>query len=42
VDPAAWAQEAGAIEEHYARFGSKLPDALAAQLKRLKKAIAAA
>ena len=41
VDPAAWAQEAGAIEEHYARFGSKLPDALAAQLKRLKKAIAA-
>ena len=41
VDSAAWVQEAAAIEEHYARFGSKLPDALAAQLKRLKKAIAA-
>ena len=42
VDPAAWAQEADAIEEHYAKFGSKLPAALAAQLQRMKQAIAAA
>ena len=42
VDPAAWVQEAAAIEEHYARFGSKLPPQLAAQLEQMKRAIAAA
>jgi phosphoenolpyruvate carboxykinase (GTP) len=41
-DPAAWAQEAAAIEDHYARFGSKLPPELAAQLQKMRKAIAAA
>jgi phosphoenolpyruvate carboxykinase (GTP) len=42
VDPAAWTQEATAIEEHYARFGSRLPAELAARLEQMKKAIAAA
>jgi phosphoenolpyruvate carboxykinase (GTP) len=42
VDRAAWVQEAAAIEEHYAKFGSKLPAELAAQLEKMKKAVAAA
>ena len=42
VDLAAWTQEAAAIEEHYARFGSKLPVELAGRLDQMKKAIAAA
>jgi phosphoenolpyruvate carboxykinase (GTP) len=42
VDPAAWAQEAAAIEEHYARFGAKLPAQLAARLAELKRGVAAA
>ncbi len=42
VDPAAWRQETAAIEEHYAKFGSKLPAGLAARLEQMKKAIAAA
>ena len=42
VDPAAWLAEADAISEHYARFGSKLPVALAARLEQMKTAIAAA
>jgi len=37
-----WTQEAAAIEEHYARFGSRLPAELAARLEQMKKAIAAA
>jgi phosphoenolpyruvate carboxykinase (GTP) len=41
VDPSAWAQEAAAIEEHYARFGSKLPAPLAQQLAQLQARIAA-
>ena len=42
VDPAAWVQEAAAIEEHYARFGSKLPAALAARLAELNRQVATA
>jgi phosphoenolpyruvate carboxykinase (GTP) len=42
VDPAAWVAELAAIEEHYARFGSKLPAPLAAHLEDVKKAISAA
>jgi phosphoenolpyruvate carboxykinase (GTP) len=42
VDPAAWVVELAAIEEHYAKFGSKVPAPLAAHLERVKKAIAAA
>jgi phosphoenolpyruvate carboxykinase (GTP) len=41
VDPTVWAGEAAAIEEHYARFGSKLPPELAARLAAMKQAIAA-
>ena len=41
VDPAAWVAEAAAIEEHYARFGTRLPAALAARLEQMKAAIAA-
>jgi phosphoenolpyruvate carboxykinase (GTP) len=41
VDPAAWIQEAAAIEEHYAKFGSRLPAGLASRLDQMKKAIAA-
>jgi phosphoenolpyruvate carboxykinase (GTP) len=41
VDLTAWAAEAGAIEEHYARFGARLPAALAARLQDLKQATAA-
>jgi phosphoenolpyruvate carboxykinase (GTP) len=42
VDPAAWAQEEAAIEEHYAKFGSKLPPELAGRLAELKRRVAAA
>ncbi|HEU6439987.1 MAG TPA: phosphoenolpyruvate carboxykinase (GTP) [Terriglobales bacterium] len=41
VDLKAWAAEAAAIEGHYARFGAKLPAALAARLQDLKQATAA-
>jgi phosphoenolpyruvate carboxykinase (GTP) len=42
VDPAAWVAELAAIEEHYAKFGSKLPAPLAAHLEHVKTAISAA
>ena len=42
IDPAAWVQEAAAIEEHYERFGSKLPPQLAARLEELKRGVASA
>jgi phosphoenolpyruvate carboxykinase (GTP) len=42
VDPASWTAEADAIAENYARFGSRLPAALAARLEQMKAAIAAA
>jgi phosphoenolpyruvate carboxykinase (GTP) len=42
VDTTAWTAEADAIAEHYARFGSKLPAALAARLEQMKAAITAA
>jgi phosphoenolpyruvate carboxykinase (GTP) len=42
VDPAAWVQETASIEEHYARFGSKLPAQLAARLAELKRQVATA
>ncbi len=42
IDPAAWVAEADAIEEHYARFGSKLPPALIRQLADLKDGFARA
>jgi phosphoenolpyruvate carboxykinase (GTP) len=41
VDPATWVQEVAAIEEHYSRFGSKLPPALADRLAQLKAAVTA-
>jgi phosphoenolpyruvate carboxykinase (GTP) len=42
VDPADWVAELAAIEEHYAKFGSKLPAPLAAHLEHVKTAISAA
>ena len=42
VDPVAWVQEVAAIEEHYSKFGSKLPAPLADHLEHVKKAISAA
>jgi phosphoenolpyruvate carboxykinase (GTP) len=42
VDPAAWLAELAAIEEHYSKFGSKLPAPLADHLEHVKKAISAA
>jgi phosphoenolpyruvate carboxykinase (GTP) len=41
VDLKVWAAEADAIEEHYAKFGARLPAALAVRLQDLKKATAA-
>jgi phosphoenolpyruvate carboxykinase (GTP) len=41
VDPAAWDLEAEAIEAHYARFDSKLPQALAKQLDAMKRRLTA-
>ncbi len=41
VDPGDWKAEASAIEEHYAKFGEKLPTALAARLAEMKRAIGA-
>jgi phosphoenolpyruvate carboxykinase (GTP) len=40
VDPAAWLQETAAIEQHYARFGARLPAPLAARLVELKRQVA--
>ena len=37
VDHDAWRHEVGLIEEHYARFGDRLPDALRDQLHALDK-----
>ena len=42
VDPAAWIGELAAIEQHYARFGSKLPAPLVTHLEHVKRAIASA
>jgi phosphoenolpyruvate carboxykinase (GTP) len=42
VEPAAWVAELATIDDHYARFGSKLPAPLAAHLEDVKKAISAA
>jgi phosphoenolpyruvate carboxykinase (GTP) len=42
IDPAAWGAELAAIEEHFAKFGSKLPAALAERLEQSKKAVSAA
>jgi phosphoenolpyruvate carboxykinase (GTP) len=42
VDPAAWLQETAAIEQHYARFGARLPAPLAARLVELKRRVATA
>jgi phosphoenolpyruvate carboxykinase (GTP) len=41
VNPSDFAPEVAAIEEHYARFGDKLPAALAGQLAALIKAVKA-
>ncbi len=40
VDPADWVQEAEAIGEYYAKFGSRLPAPLAARLAQMKSALA--
>jgi len=42
VDRAAWVDEVAAIEEHYARFGTRLPPELAARLAGLKNLVASA
>jgi phosphoenolpyruvate carboxykinase (GTP) len=42
VDPAAWVAEAVEIEAHYAKFGARLPAALAGRLAEMKKAVATA
>ncbi len=42
VDRAAWADEAAAIAEHYARFGTRLPPELAGRLAELKSLVASA
>ncbi|MGA2513858.1 MAG: phosphoenolpyruvate carboxykinase (GTP) [Candidatus Limnocylindrales bacterium] len=41
-DPAAWVGEAAAIEEHYSRFGSRLPPRLASLLSELQHQVAGA
>jgi len=41
-DAAAWVEEAAAIEDHYARFGSKLPPRLASLLSELQRRVAEA
>ena len=40
VDKAVWEQEAAEIEEHYKKFGDKLPEELKAQLENLKANLA--
>ncbi len=40
VDKDVWQQEAGEIEEHYKKFGDKLPEELRAQLENLKNNLA--
>jgi phosphoenolpyruvate carboxykinase (GTP) len=41
VDGPAWAQEAPQLEEHFARFGDRLPPELADQLAMLKQRVGA-
>lgn len=41
VDPAEWRAQLPQIEEHYARFGDRLPAALRAQLEGLERRLAA-
>ena len=40
VDKDVWEKEAAEIEEHYKKFGDKLPEALKEQLENLKKSLA--
>ena len=40
VDKDVWEKEAAEIEEHYKKFGDKLPAALREQLENLKKSLA--
>jgi phosphoenolpyruvate carboxykinase (GTP) len=42
VDAAAWRDELPSIREHYAKFGAKLPSALAAELSNLEKRLSGA
>ena len=39
VDKDVWTKEAAEIEEHYKKFGDKLPKALREQLENLKAAL---
>jgi phosphoenolpyruvate carboxykinase (GTP) len=39
VDKDVWTQEAAEIEEHYKKFGDKLPAELREQLENLKAAL---
>ena len=40
VDKTIWEKEAAEIEEHYKKFGDKLPKELVRQLKELKERLA--
>jgi phosphoenolpyruvate carboxykinase (GTP) len=40
VDVAAWRAELDSIEEHFARFGDRLPAALRTELENLRKRLA--
>ena len=40
VDKEVWLKEADEIEEHYKKFGDKLPKELVRQLKELKERLA--
>jgi phosphoenolpyruvate carboxykinase (GTP) len=42
VDIDGWRANVGEIEQHYARFGDRLPDELAGQLRALEKRLASA
>ena len=41
VDPAEWREQLPAIEEHYAKFGDRLPQALREQLAELRRRLSA-
>jgi len=41
VDPDGWIEEIGLLREYYARFGDRLPRALAAELDRMEEALKA-
>jgi phosphoenolpyruvate carboxykinase (GTP) len=38
LDPASWLEELDAVDAHFARFGGRVPDALTARVRSMRRA----